>query len=175
MEQQAAENRTKSTGLFREILYLLIKIAAVLVIAAALFTFVFGAIRYNDENMAPAIREGDLVFFYRLDKDYIAADELLMKYNGAWQIQRVVAVAGDTVDISGEGLLINGALQQESYVYTDTLRYESEVEFPLTLAEGEVFVLSDDRENAADSRIFGPVRIADTYGTVAAVFRRRNL
>lgn len=175
MDQQKKKNSKRSPTLFQEVLYLLIKIAVILAAAAALFTFIFGALRYNSANMAPAVKEGDLVLFYRLDKDYIASENLVMKYNGEWMVQRVVAVSGDTVDISGDGLLINGALQQESYVYTDTERFVSDVDFPLTVGEGEVFVLSDNRENATDSRIFGVVRVQDTYGTVAAIFRRRNL
>lgn len=163
------------TTLFQEIMYLLIKLAMILVVLAAVFTFLFGALRYNNDNMASAFREGDLVLFYRLDKRYAASESLVMKYEGEWMVQRVVAVAGDTVDITEEGLLVNDAIQQESHVYTETERYESDVEFPLTVKEGEVFVLSDNRENATDGRVFGPVRIKDTYGKVTAIFRRRNL
>lgn len=175
MTATSSDNKRQPPTLFQEIMYLLIKIAAILAAAALIFTFIFGALRYNSGNMSPSVKEGDLVLYYRLDKDYIASETLVMKYQGQWMIQRVVAVAGDNVDITEEGLLINGALQQETNAYGDTERYVSDVEFPLTVPEGEVFVLSDDRENATDSRIFGTVRIADTYGTVSAIFRRRNL
>jgi signal peptidase I len=49
------------------------------------------------------------------------------------------------------------------------------IEYPITLAVGEVFVLGDARENATDSRVYGAVNEKDTLGTVIAVIRRRNL
>lgn len=175
MEPKAEEKQKRPPTLFQEIMYLLIKIAVIIAAAAAVFTFLFGALRYNNGNMEPSVKEGDLVLFYRLDRSYIASETLVMKYEGEWQVQRVVAVAGDTVDITEEGLLINGALQQDSNIYEETKRYVSDVEFPLTVPEGSVFVLSDSREDATDSRIFGCVSTKDTYGTVTAIFRRRNL
>ena len=165
----------RQPDLFQEIMYLLIKLAVVALIATLLFTFIFGALRYNNGNMNPAVKEGDLVIYYRLDKDYKASETLVLKYEGEYQIQRVVAVAGDTVDIGEGGLMVNGAYQQESEIYTETERYAQGVEFPLTVPEGEVFVLSDNRTNATDSRLYGTVKIRDTYGTVMAIFRRRNL
>jgi len=87
----------------------------------------------------------------------------------------VVAAAGDTVDITEKGLLINGAIQQERKIYRKTERYADGVEFPLKIMEGEIFVLGDAREGVTDSRIYGPVKAKDTSGTVIAVLRRRNL
>lgn len=165
----------KRTTALQELLYLLIKIAVIGVLVTALFTFVFGALRCGNNQMQPAICEGDLVLYYRLDKDYKASETLVVKYNGEYQLQRVIAVAGDTVDLTENGLVINGAYQVETGIYTQTDRYADGVDFPLTVREGEVFVLSDNRTNAIDSRLYGPVPIEDTYGTVMAVIRRRNI
>jgi signal peptidase I len=88
---------------------------------------------------------------------------------------RVVAVAGDQVDIREDGLYVNGYLQYEENIYEKTTRYEEGVDFPLTVGEGEVFVLGDSRENSTDSRIFGPVSVADTYGKTIMIIRRRNV
>lgn len=174
-EQISTKKRVKKrTTLFQEIMYLLIKIAFILVIACALFTFMFGLLRYNSGNMSPAIHSGDLIMFYRLDKSYSVNDLLLVKYEDEYQIQRVVAKAGDVVDITEEGLTINESLQFESNIYTKTTQFEEGITFPITVGEDQVFVLSDDRENATDSRIYGCVSVNDTYGTVMAVIRRRN-
>jgi len=98
-----------------------------------------------------------------------------LSYNGDAQVRRVIAVAGDTVDIKERGLMINGSFQQESEIFFETVRYEEGIDFPLTLQEGEVFVLGDARINVADSRIYGPVRIEDTKGKVFTILKRRNL
>jgi len=110
-----------------------------------------------------------------LDKTYAAGDVLLLTSQEQKQVRRVVATAGDTVDITEEGLLVNGALQQEPEIYEETQRYEGGAAFPLTVGEGQVFVLGDARENATDSRIYGAVNVKDTLGKVIAVLRRRNL
>jgi signal peptidase I len=125
--------------------------------------------------MTPAVKDGDLVMFYRLDKEYAAGDLTILSYQGEREVRRVVAIAGDTVDITKEGLLINGAIQQELNIYEETPRYAEGIDFPLTVGEGSVFVLGDSRENATDSRIYGAVRASDTEGTVVAIVRRRGL
>ncbi len=167
--------RSPADLLIRDILDLLIKIVAIASLAVILFTFVFGIYRSSEPSMVPAIQDGDLVIYYRLDKNYSTLDVLVAEYEGKPLSLRVVAQAGDEVDIREEGLFINGYLQQETKIYEATHRYDSGVSFPLTVPEGHVFVLGDSRENAADSRVFGPVEIADTHGKVIAVIRRRNI
>jgi signal peptidase I len=79
------------------------------------------------------------------------------------------------VDVADGDLIINGARQQELDIFEETWAYENNVEFPLTVGADQVFVLGDARENATDSRVYGPVDIEDTLGTVITVIRRRNL
>ncbi len=161
--------------LWKEILLLLGKIAAICLAFLLLFTFLFGLYRNADADMTPAVRDGDLVIFYRLDKRYIAGDVLVLEFEGIKQVRRVIATAGDTVDITEEGLIINGAIQQEPDIYFAIHRYEGGAEFPVTLGEGQVIVLGDRRTNATDSRIYGVVEVQDTLGKVMAVFRRRGI
>jgi signal peptidase I len=159
----------------RELLSLLVKIAVICGIAALGLTFVYGLHRNADADMTPAVKDGDLVVFYRLDKDYAAGDIVILSYEGERQARRVVAIGGDTVDITEDGLLVNGALQQEFEIYENTPRYAEGIDLPVTVNEGAVFVLGDSRENATDSRIYGEVKVDDTQGTVVAVARHRGL
>ncbi|MCL2107594.1 MAG: signal peptidase I [Oscillospiraceae bacterium] len=162
-------------SVWRELGKLGVKVAAIAGVALLLFTFVYG-LHYNTEpGMTPSIKDGDLAVYYRLDKKYHAGDLLLLVFQGEKQVRRVIATAGDTVDITVNGLTINGALQQERDIYRPTERYEDGIEFPLTLGEGEVFLLGDARDSVADSRVYGPVKTRDTLGTVIATLRRRNL
>lgn len=170
-----SRERPEASTLFKETLSLLLKIATVVIVFALVFIFLYGLHRNEDPAMNPAIRDGDLVLFYRLDKTYAAGDTLLLTYDGQRQVRRVVATAGDTVDITEDGLLINGALQQEPEIYQETHSYVNGVKFPLTVGEGQVFVLGDARENATDSRIYGAVNATDTQGKVITILRRRNI
>jgi signal peptidase I len=182
---EAAPTVTKKTSrpaaavqpLWKDLLTLLFKIALISITLILLFTFLFGFIRFQEPSMDPAIRDGDLVIFYRYTKvGFLPQDVIALKVDGERQIRRVVATAGDVVDITDEGgLVINGALQQESHVYGATERYEDGVDFPLSVPEGHVFVLGDMRAGTKDSRIYGSVSIDDTLGKVMTVIRRRSI
>ena len=168
-------DRSEKELLRRDLLFLLLKLGILAGFLFLLFRLVFGLARETDLSMAPAVKDGDLVLFYRLDRTYARGDTLVLKKDGELEIRRVAAVAGDTVDISGEGLKINGALQQEKEILEETRQYEEGISFPVTLREGEVFLLGDGREHSADSRVYGPVPERDTEGTVIALFRRRGI
>ena len=163
-------------SVWKDLLFLFMKIGAIALVFMLIFTFLFGIIRYAEPSMAPAIKDGDLVIFYRsAEGGFKPRDAVVLEIEGQKQVRRVVATAGDSVDITEEGLVINGALQQEQGIYQKTERYTEGVDFPLTVPEGHVFVLSDDRANATDSRIYGSVRTGDILGNVMTVIRRRNI
>ena len=165
-----------SQALRTELLSLLLKIALIVVSALMLFTYVFGISRYQEAAMFPAIKDGDLVVYYRYSSDrYLPRDVVALRLNGEIQFRRVVATAGDTVDINEYGLVINGAPQQESAITGTTVRYEEGVEFPLVVPEGQVFVLGDNRPESIDSRIYGCVEIKDVLGKVMMVIRKRGI
>ena len=159
----------------REFGTLIIKIAVAALAAVALFTFVYGFQRNLEPGMEPAVKDGDLILFYRLDKNYAIDDLLILKFRGETQIRRVVAKAGDVVDITKDGLIINGDLQQEPDIYQKTERYQHGISFPVKVGPDQVFVLGDARADATDSRVYGPVNTKDTSGMVFGLLRRRGL
>ncbi|MDR1496202.1 MAG: signal peptidase I [Clostridiales Family XIII bacterium] len=171
----AKERGAARPSALRDLLSLLLKIGVIAGVAILMFTFVYGLHRNADPGMNPAVKDGDLAVFYRFDKDYAAGDLLVLAFRGERQVRRVVAVAGDTVDITEEGLMVNGARQQEPEIYEATQRYADGPAFPMTLSAGRVFVLGDSREDATDSRVYGPVNADDTLGSVIALIRRRNM
>ena len=166
--------QARPVSVWRELGALGIRIAVIAIAFAAIFTFVYGFHRNTDPDMMPMVKTGDLVLFYRLARDYAIGDLLVLDFQGERQVRRVVARAGDTVDIRDGGLIVNGATQQEPEIFGETWRYENGAVFPLTVGAGQVFVLGDARENATDSRVYGPVDTGDTLGTVITVLRRRN-
>ncbi len=68
-------------------------------------------------------------------------------------IKRIIAVEGQTVDIdfSTGNVYVDDILQEEAYISSPTLINEG-TEFPLTVAEGCVFVMGDNRMDSLDSR-----------------------
>jgi len=162
-------------SVWRDLLGLLAKVAIVGVVFGLIFTFTHGIARDTDPDMAPTVKAGDLVMFYRLDKNYEISDLVALRYQGQLEVRRVVAQAGDVVDITKDGLVVNGALQQEPDIYEPTQPYQTGISFPVKVGPGQVFVLGDARDNATDSRVYGPVDTKDTLGKVIAIIKWRDL
>lgn len=161
--------------ILKDLLFLGLKIGAIAFIFIMLFTFLFGFMHYQEPYMSPAIKDGDLVIYFRYNKSgYLPKDAVVLEISGKKQVRRVIATAGDIVDITEDGLLINGALQNEPDISQKTERYEDGIDFPLTVPEGQIFVLGDSRIGATDSRVYGSVKIEDTLGKVMTVIRRRS-
>lgn len=165
----------KLDGILRELAVLLVKISAIVLGFVLLFTFLYGITSYREPYMSPAVKDGDLVIYYRYAKQaYRHRDLVVVKTKGGKDVRRIVALAGDTVDISSDGLIVNGALQQEPDIRSPTERYQEGIGFPLTVPKGEVFLLADQRTNAMDGRIYGTVSLDSLAGKVMTVIRRRD-
>ena len=162
--------------------FMLLRLAVFLLVLWVLFFVIIGVMRMPSADMYPRIDSGDMVLYYRLDKDVRAQDVIVVEKEvptlsgKQLMILRVVAVAGDTVEISeGDRLIVNGNTMIETNIFYGTPRFESQVDFPLTLQEGECFVLADSRQIGTDSRFFGPVQKDEILGTVITIVRRNNL
>ena len=166
--------RRKKRSLAYDLAMLLVKIAAIVAGAVALFSFIFGLMRVTDPSMEPRFQDGDLVMFYRLDKQYLPSDVAVYEYNGLQTCGRVIAVGGDTVNIDSVGLIVNGSYQLEQGITDETTQVADGVTFPLTVPDDALFLLGDNRDEAVDSRIVGCVPIENTFGKVMGMFRRRG-
>jgi len=151
------------------------KLLVVLLALWILFSFVFGLSIVKDNGMSPALHEGDLALYYRLQKDYVSGTAVVYSIDGQQFFGRIAAVSGDAVLITEDGqLVING------YVQTDgngTLTYPAEngCEYPVTIGEKEFFILGDSREDAMDSRILGVISADRLDGKVITILRRRSI
>lgn len=149
----------------------------VVFIAAAawlLFSQVFLLMQARGTDMFPAVKDGDLLIGYRLQKDYEQENVVVYKRDGKSCVGRVVAKSGDYVDITEEGsLIVNGTVKSGEILYPT---YEREgVNYPYVVPESMVFILADYRTQAQDSRDFGAVELKDVQAKVITILRRRSL
>jgi signal peptidase I len=82
-------------------------------------------------------------------------------------IKRVVAVGGDTVQTVDGRLVRNGEPVDEPYLAPGSTT--TGIEQPVTIPDGQVWVMGDNRNNSSDSRVFGPVAEATIVGQAFVV------
>ena len=164
---QKLETQRLWTGIF-------LKLAFILAIAWTILIGVFGFYTVKDDAMAPALREGDLVFYYRLTNEYMSGDVVVYKTDSGFYIGRITAKPGEEVIVTDDGeLVINGYLQpaENSEI---TYPLGENIAYPLILGENEYFILSDNRESGKDSREFGAIKFEEIAGKLIAGLRYRN-
>ena len=139
-------------------------VCSVLVVVV-LFTFVIRMIGVDGHSMVPTLQDKDrlLVLNSMLYDDYQYGDIVVLRkptFLAKPIVKRVIATEGQTVDIdfSTGSVYVDGELLKEDYINELTFTEEG-TEFPLTVPEGSIFVMGDNRNHSADSR-------SDKYGMI---------
>lgn len=154
----------------------LLNLLLVITVLWVLFGTVIGAVTAPNDDMFPHIKAKDLLLYYRLERSYHAQDVVVLVKNQTTYVGRIVAVGGDSVEITdSEQLIINGNYVSEPDIYHKTPRLEGFVTYPAELSEGEFFILADTREGAEDSRYYGIVESGDILGKLFVIVRRNDL
>ncbi len=157
-----------------------------LVILLIAFALVFGLVRpfileafyIPSESMVPTLEVGDRVFVnkfvYRFSEPE-RGDIVVFESKGADDedlIKRVIALPGDHVALYHGELYVNFQHLDEPYVqtpYTENV-FSDDALGALTVPEGKILVLGDNRAHSRDSRFFGPVSMDTIEGEAFAIF-----
>lgn len=148
-------------------------------ITAAVIALLLGKIGFvylNHSNlMAPAVRDGDLLIFDRLES--LRSDAVVAyRINDRIQIGRVVGKPGDVIelDVEQQHFRINGSVPME-YIFYDTLADpDAEIEYPYQVPADSWFLLNDSRESFSDSRTYGAIPSDQIIGVLFLRFQRRS-
>ena len=188
--QRSRRHRSPMVDTQRFLLHVIIVITLVWL----MFGVFVGVTTAPNGDMYPRVDLGDLVLYYKtgqvsrvfsplnsllgIDSEHLykAQDVVVLHKNDTLYLGRIVAAGGDTVEISdSDKLVVNGSQMVESNIFYSTPRYEGFVEYPVTLAQDEVFILVDNRVGGEDSRYYGPVKLSEIDGVVITIIRRTNL
>lgn len=181
-DEQEAALKKRNKRRMRALRSFLFRTAALALVIYVLFFHIVGITTMPNRDMYPRLDAGDLLLYYRLERNPKAQDIVVIEKaadSGEKSQQfvcRVVAAPGDTVEVSTEkGLCVNGNSMIENNVFYPTDAYENRTEYPVKLGEGEYFVMADRRNGGMDSRYFGPVKHEEIQGVVITILRRNNL
>lgn len=149
----------------------LLKLALVFAVLVVIWNVVFRWIYVDGVSMQPTLQDGDWIVACRLaTPDY--GDIVLTNTHNATNarlIKRLIAKGGDTVDLdyTTGTVYVNGSAIEEPYLADAALR-GGDVQFPLTVPDGCVFLLGDNRVNSTDSRYseVGCIPLDDLIGPV---------
>jgi signal peptidase I len=134
-------------------------------------TFFIQAFKIPSESMEDTLLVGDFLFANKFVygaklpglevrlpgvRDPRPGDIIIFKYPGDRRtdyIKRCVAVEGQSVELKGTKLYVDGELQHEEYA-----KYFHGATFgPYEVPKDHIFVMGDNRDNSADSRVWGPL------------------
>lgn len=152
------------------VLELLETLVLALLFALVIRTFVVEVYQVSGHSMTNTLHDHERVlvskFVYRL-RDPQPGDIVVFRYPRQPErdfIKRVVAVSGDTVEMRGGEVYVNGVLFPE----VSTVRMSGGDFGPYVVPEDSVFVLGDNRSNSEDSRYFGEVPLEYIRGLAFA-------
>lgn len=162
-EMNTQQEEVKGKSFKKELLEWVQAIAIALVLAILIRSFIFTVVRVDGSSMEPTLWNNDRMIVWRLGYEPKAGDIVVFNPPGyednIYWIKRVIATEGQTVEIDyiENSVTVDGKKLDESYL-GEEMAYMSHLEIKeMTVPEGCVFVLGDNRNHSTDSRIVGAI------------------
>lgn len=121
-----------------------------------IFTFLVRLVGVNGNSMNPTLKNGDWLAVKSVNTTVERGDIVVITQPnslGKPLVKRVIAKGGDEINIDffDHKVTVNGVVLDEPYIAEPTATMGNMV-YPLTVPEGKVFVMGDNRNNSSDSR-----------------------
>lgn len=166
-ELNRVKYRRRYGSVMRSTIYTLITVAAVAVLVATLWMPV---LQIYGSSMTPTLSDGNIVLSLK-SGEFQPGDVVAFYYNNKILVKRVIASAGDWVDIDESGnVYVNDELLEEPYL-TEKALGDCNIELPYQVPESRIFVMGDHRSVSVDSRNTAVGCVAEEQIVGKLVFR----
>ncbi|MBQ8200438.1 MAG: signal peptidase I [Clostridia bacterium] len=183
------KDKPKKT-LKQELTEWIVTLLVAVVIAFVVRSFIFEPVRVDGDSMYPTLHHGEIMYvsktaygssffgipftnigtYFNVGGNPERFDVVVCRFPDRGNtnfVKRVVGLPGDTVQITGGHLYVNGVKYEEKFLHERMIS-----EFgPVTVPEGYYFCMGDNRNNSNDSRSYrvGPIPRDMIVGRVEAV------
>lgn len=159
--------RKRYRSVLRNTIYTLITVAAAAVLIA---TLLLPVLQITGTSMAPNLLEGDIVVSMNGSK-YKPGDVIAFYFDNKVLVKRVIATAGQWVDIDENGTVyLDGEVLEEPYLQEKALG-QCNIELPYQVPESRIFVMGDHRSVSLDSRNTAVGCVSDEQIVGRLIFR----
>ena len=169
-----------------------------ILIAVVVRTFIVQAYKIPSRSMLPTLLVGDHLlvnkFIYGVKVPFLRntiipvtnpqrGDIVVFIYPNDRSkdfIKRVIGVSGDKIEIKNKIIFINGKQYSDAYgIYNDNITYPASMQprdnyGPVTVPNGSLFVMGDNRDESLDSRFWGFVDLKDVEGKAFIIYFSLN-
>lgn len=130
-------------------------------------SFIATPVRVNGLSMYDTLNNGEIMILNKINykfNDIKRFDIVVVKTHNDKIIKRVIGLPGESVKIENNKLYIDGKEIKDNYAYENTSDFDlKELGFD-KIPKGYYFVMGDNRNNSADSRLIGPVKKSQIKG-----------